>query len=284
MGTIPHYTIKTLDELVSFVYGHEIKGKKKFYIPGSGTSRYVFRGQCNKNWHLIPSFLRKNNMLLDDDLSTYTDAELVTREYRYAMIFMHNANEAGLPLPEKEHILNIESLKIGDVCQWVWPHKDFLYLLSIMQHYQLPTRLLDWTFKCDVALYFAISGWLENKKNEDVAIWALYYTQPNNYSDIFNFYIPPYYKIGNIKRQHGLFTYIHRNVTKDVVQYKPFDKEIEDKIDEEILYKIIIKKELCIEAYDLLRINRCIADSIYDGFDGIKKKIVEVRLKNNKRN
>jgi hypothetical protein len=40
-----------------------------------------------------------------------------------------------------------------------------------MQHYRLPTRLLDWSFSPLIAAYFAVAG--GNNADEDACIWAL---------------------------------------------------------------------------------------------------------------
>jgi hypothetical protein len=46
-----------------------------------------------------------------------------------------------------------------------------LYSLGQMQHLEIPTRLMDWTFKELIALYFAVSS--EMNDHIDGAVWGL---------------------------------------------------------------------------------------------------------------
>ncbi len=50
-----------------------------------------------------------------------------------------------------------------------WPQEESHKLL-LMQHFGLPTRLLDWTMGVLTALYFAVS---EERENKDATLWAL---------------------------------------------------------------------------------------------------------------
>lgn len=51
------------------------------------------------------------------------------------------------------------------------PRDDSARWLVLMQHYKLPTRLLDWTESPLTALYFAVSN--EKHDGQDGALWAL---------------------------------------------------------------------------------------------------------------
>ncbi|WP_071595094.1 FRG domain-containing protein [Hymenobacter aerophilus] len=70
------------------------------------------------------------------------------------------------------------------------PNNEFEWLF-LMQHYGVPTRLLDWSESALVALYFAIS----KEPEEDGALWVLQPTvlnQKSRYKPEFEFEIPSF--------------------------------------------------------------------------------------------
>jgi hypothetical protein len=58
-------------------------------------------------------------------------------------------------------------------------HDDLTWLAQ-MQHYGIPTRLLDFTYSPFVALYFAIRERQNDKKRSHVRLWAINATEVNN--------------------------------------------------------------------------------------------------------
>lgn len=102
-----------------------------------------YRGQANKSWNLSPSLLRDPHSLAEEQT-------LIKR-------FKQNA-----------------SMLLSRI-----PSNDFEWLF-MMQHYGIPTRLLDWSESPLVALYFAI----RESANEDGVLWALLPVELNRNANI----------------------------------------------------------------------------------------------------
>lgn len=95
-----------------------------------------FRGHREYNWKLVPDIFRPRTRPVDETR--------MTNEFR-----------RRAPARYKE-------------CPTEGHESDFNWL-SLMRHYGLPTRLLDWSNSILVAAYFAVA----EMGNDDSAIWAL---------------------------------------------------------------------------------------------------------------
>lgn len=104
-----------------------------------GDTRPWWRGQRDSNWRLRAGLHRKG-----------LEGKEINLNARFRL--MAKARRGDCPISE-----------------------DSLGWLFLMQHYRLPTRLLDWSQSPLVALYFA----LEEPDDNDAAVWALSPTRLN---------------------------------------------------------------------------------------------------------
>lgn len=100
-------------------------------------SRVWYRGQADKSWELIPSIQRNG----------YAKKETYITNDFYIRVKQVTANP-----PMKE---------------------NFSAWMAMMQHYGLPTRLLDWSLSPLIAAFFATENY-ERYKNIDACIWAFF--------------------------------------------------------------------------------------------------------------
>lgn len=95
-----------------------------------------YRGQANSEWEIIPGIQR---------------GKRASSEHVLCHSFYHGVSQIqSSPIPKHSYD------------QWI----------SLMQHYGLPTRLLDWSYSPLVALYFALDNYGEYK-NYDASITVL---------------------------------------------------------------------------------------------------------------
>ena len=100
-----------------------------------------YRGHGDKSWELVPKIQRG---------FSGEDEALFRRERSYTNDFQARAKMFYHAAPP-----------LDDFCSW----------LTLMQHYGLPTRLLDWSRSPLIALFFALSE--PDTKDKDACIWIL---------------------------------------------------------------------------------------------------------------
>lgn len=112
---------------------------------------YIYRGQSDAGWALIPSLTRLA-ISLGFDRSKALEVEQGLRQR-----FQARAHQF---LDAKVLPTGFGTLLVTDASLQWW---------TLMQHYGAPTRLLDWTHSPQVALYFAV----RDRWDEDGAVWTL---------------------------------------------------------------------------------------------------------------
>lgn len=116
-----------------------------------------FRGHACKDWKLAPSYLRLTN--------APSESTLLKRFKQSAAMLLDR------------------------------DPKDSFDWLFLMQHYGLPTRLLDWSESPLVALYFAVED-CEKHPGEDATLWSLKPSELNKKANIQDdneeFFIPSF--------------------------------------------------------------------------------------------
>lgn len=99
---------------------------------------WVFRGQCNSEWRLLPSIARPD---------AHVD-----------------------PAKAQEKLVRELKLRLPSVYQRSLD--DDWELLALAQHHGAPTSLLDWSRSSLVALWFAVSENARLQSATDAAVWA----------------------------------------------------------------------------------------------------------------
>lgn len=270
---------------------------------------FVYRGQ-GRDWPLLPSIYRTPEIL-----KKYTMEDSIKQEYEYAYRyaeynllreFLINANKSGLKIPSNpfnynDYVTNYNSTeKIIELISKEWLPDDLIPIAALAQHYGIPTRLLDWSFDINVALYFAsisaIRCVINNKfiqDNETIVIWLLNSNIYKKSTETFSlkYIVPNYYENPNISAQRGLltcwkslipignFSKIKRN-DKSLDQLLSVIPNIHntDLTDNVAMCKITMPQSEALKIFKHLSKNDYNAARLFPGYFGVAQKIEEDRL------
>ena len=185
--------------------------------------------------------------------------------------------------------------------------KEFWEVAALAQHYGVPTRLLDWTYNINTALYFAVKDFIKplttkeqllrteflfknrGKIDEPLCeIWALDTTvvvtrEGRHPLELIR---PPYNGNPNLAAQEGVFTLWSLLKPVHIEQGKwKFDMTLKDdtpldmllvkklgelKVDERpYLYRISFPQKASVEIYQYLKQIGHTAAKLFPGYDGV---------------
>jgi hypothetical protein len=140
----------TIIKEIKIVSLKEFSGSIEDLLHGGINKNFWYRGVQDFEYNLLPTLYRHKTI---SDLSKLNELE---------QIMMTRFKERSIPFLDR-------SIDYDDVWGWMF----------IMQHFGIPTRLLDWTENPFIGLFFALQE-SEKTMEKDAAVWIL---DPDNWNN-----------------------------------------------------------------------------------------------------
>ncbi|MCU4406709.1 FRG domain-containing protein [Acinetobacter junii] len=185
-------------------------------LMGSANNLFIYRGQPNSEFELVPSIYR-NVLSYSMFSNNYNDLCFLQLSHLKTFVAGCDANAVAIPNDSfafRENILSSCHDKVF-IDTTSWPNRDLYELLAFAQHYGYPTELLDWSYSPLHAMYFAATEVIKKKElnlEGSFSIWVFdkekRYALKNNF-EIVN--VPRAHNI-NISSQEGCFTLVRQSI------------------------------------------------------------------------
>jgi hypothetical protein len=278
MGSPTELPFETARELLDFVSPLN---------PIWDAGQHIFRGQPSDEYKLTPSICRRGEGSFAYGSARRTFSFTVSGQVYYELEvlnrFLAGCDRSGLVVPgytkEIKRQFAHERGRFLSASR-PWPQPEMYEIMAVAQHYEVPTRLLDWTERSFVACYFAASSAnfeLDSMKMPRIAIWALDTTHSKNWETV-SIIRTPGGTSKNQAAQSGLFT------THNVKEFSDTDHYQSEALDDvqEIygggdnissLFKITLPVE---EAPNLLNLCSKLGvdgSTLFPGYHGVAKSV-----------
>jgi len=242
-------------------------------------SNPIFRGQRCEEWGLIPSIFRGNTPIekLWGFKNVASDG-FIFAEQSVVRTFLEQCDIQGLKVEgdskafRKKYISPGSEMKNNSDFK-KWPFEEVKQILATMQHYGIPTRLLDWSKRSFVAAYFAASEVLEKKDFDgNMAVWTLNTEIKGLYSEHYELVEFPGSVNNYLSSQSGIFT-LQKIPTSRGHSYEKEEMFFEKgfKTERGDLIKITVPKRFAKEIMKLCWDFGVSASVLFPGVEGVRK-------------
>jgi len=251
-------------------------------------SKFVFRGQGNSRWKLIPKVFRPDVLkkYKRGIASLHHDHPgLFFFEWHLLYRFMEYCDARGLAIPSdsmdfREYFSQDNITTLHGKNTHSWPEERVVPLMALAQHHGIPTRLLDWSSNPYVACYHAAATAVSEciKDGENIALFALDLTAIHAKARDIKPVRVPGSTSPNLYSQGGLFILVNHSGSRG--EEFSCGVSLESKLPTytTLLKKVTLPASL---AGDLLL--RCdkfgfSAASMFPGYDGAGRAVLESTL------
>ncbi|VVP19573.1 hypothetical protein PS850_03803 [Pseudomonas fluorescens] len=277
MGSPTEIPFETARELLDFVSPLD---------PAWSQGQYIFRGQPSDEYKLTPSICRRGigSFAYGSPHRMFSNSSSgqVSFELDVLKKFLDGCDRSGLVVPGYSE--QIKTRLSSETWSFLsahrpWPQPELYEILAAAQHYEVPTRLLDWTERSFVACYFAAASanFELDSMSERIAIWALSTEHAKHWKTV-QIIRTPGGTSRNQAAQSGLFTthYVKEYSLFDIYQPEALE-EVEEIYSTEKVGKPFIKMTLpTSEAPELLNLCSKLgvdASTLFPGYHGVAKMV-----------